>query len=183
MKTPYYWTNEEEAEIRSLIIDGYDIPELLELFTNPMDRTKNSIMSKIYNTLDTIPGAKEKMFAKRKAERAALKNLAEQSVVQKTTYEGVVKNETDEAKKLRLSRTQLIAIEKRVPELKYPMVAKYVKTNSNYVVMFTSLHRCVVLVPGESGLAAGHVSETLGACNDTEYWDILDSATIKFTSL
>lgn len=178
-----FWTDAEETEVKSLIIEGYDIPELLELFSNPLNRTQSSIQNKIYNLLDTIPDAKVKMFAKRKAERAAIKKIVEKSdVVQKVIYEGIVKNETDEAKKLRLSKTQLIFIEKSIPDLKYPVVARYIKTDSNHIALFTSLHRCVIIVPGESGLAAGHVSETLGACNDVSHWEIVNSATVKFKS-
>ena len=188
MNKPYYWTiEEEEAELRSLIEEGYDIPELLELFKNPLDRTKSSIMSKIYNTLDTIPGAKEKMFAKRKAEKAALKNINLQKTSEKCVeidkpHEGIVKNESDEAKKKRLSKIKVQSVIKKPLDLNFPIVAKYLKNNEGQIVLFTSIRRGVVLVPGDSGLAAGHVNECFAPCTDKSCWDILDEVTLTFYS-
>ena len=168
-----FWTTDEETELRSLIEEGYDIPELVELFSNTLNRTESSVKNKIYNLLDVMPECKAAMLDKRKVARAATKIALKKEEVKP------IEKHLD-LKALVASKIEIVDVKMRKKEMIFPIVARH--SINRHIVLFTSMHRGVVLHAGNSSLFAGYCNDSLAACNDTLQWEILDEVTLTFKS-
>ena len=182
------FTDDQVEEITRLLLEGFTNRDVVELLADKYGMRPETIINKI--------GTIKKMFkaqGKKIPRVRALKKVILPPVVKKTLIDSVGSNvtkiieerkkeEPEEARIRRLAKTKVVSIKKKIPEVTFPLVARYVKMNTGQVVMFTSLHRGVVIHPAESTLYAGYVNENFAACTDKEYWDILDEFTMTFYS-
>ena len=175
------FTTEQEEEIVSLIVEGCTNLDIVDLVAEKYGMTSTLIINKIGYIKRQFRAQGNKIPRAKRTPKVKPEVAMPESPIVKMIEERK-KEEPDDARLKRLAKIKITAIKKAVPNVTFPLIAKYVKNNTNQIVLFTSLHRGVVLHPSESTLYAGYVNENFAACTDSEYWEILDEVTLTFYS-